>query len=125
MANEIYISAVTGLTLTLQLYSGLTPVGVPFAATEIPPSTGSYTASMPTTPYGYYIIVGFAAPNITIGSCAIFWDGDYEMPIGLSMLQGLDPNNPMTVTPAVRDTGDIGLAITGDGQTSSTVTRTS
>jgi hypothetical protein len=38
-------------------------------------------------------------------------------------LQGLDPDNPMTVTPTTRSAGDIEQAISGDGQTSSTVTR--
>ena len=40
-------------------------------------------------------------------------------------LQGLDGSDPMTVTPSARSTqsGDIDLAITGDGVTTSTVTR--
>lgn len=43
--------------------------------------------------------------------------------IEMSQLQGLDINNPMTVTPSSRVAGDIDLAITGDGSTTSTVTR--
>lgn len=37
--------------------------------------------------------------------------------------EGLDIANPMTVTPSTREAGDISLLITGDGVTSSTVTR--
>lgn len=38
-------------------------------------------------------------------------------------LQGLDANNPMTVTPTARSTGSISQTISGDGTTTSTVTR--
>ena len=38
-------------------------------------------------------------------------------------LQGLKSGSPMTVTPTSREVGDISLAITGDGKTTSTVTR--
>jgi len=41
----------------------------------------------------------------------------------LHLLQGLDINNPMTVTTTTRDAGSLSLAITGDGTTTSTVTR--
>lgn len=40
-------------------------------------------------------------------------------------LQGLDVDNPMTVTPTARTTGTIAQTITGDGETTTTVTRTS
>ena len=42
----------------------------------------------------------------------------------LHKIQGLDPLAPMTVTPTSRTADDIELAITGDGVTTSTVTRT-
>jgi len=38
-------------------------------------------------------------------------------------IMGLDINNPMTVTPTSRDAGDISQTISGDGETTSTVTR--
>jgi hypothetical protein len=38
-------------------------------------------------------------------------------------LNGLDPDNPLTVTTSSRETGDIVQTITGDGTTTSTVTR--
>jgi hypothetical protein len=41
----------------------------------------------------------------------------------LYRLQGLDPTQPMTVTQTTRDAGDISITITGDGETTSTVTR--
>ena len=39
-------------------------------------------------------------------------------------IMGLDIDNPMTVTPSSRASGDITQTITGDGETTSTVTRT-
>lgn len=41
----------------------------------------------------------------------------------LHKIQGLDAANPMTVTPTTRVAGSIDLEITGDGETSTTVTR--
>lgn len=41
----------------------------------------------------------------------------------LHQIQGLDADNPMTVTPTSRISGDIDLTLTGDGVTSTTVTR--
>jgi hypothetical protein len=41
----------------------------------------------------------------------------------LHKLQGLDSDNPMTVTPTSRSAGSIDQTISGDGETTSTVTR--
>lgn len=41
----------------------------------------------------------------------------------LHKIQGLDPTNPMNVTPTKRTSGSILLDITGDGKTTTTVTR--
>ena len=41
----------------------------------------------------------------------------------LHQLQGLDMANPMTVTPTSREVGTIQQTISGDGKTTSTVTR--
>ena len=41
----------------------------------------------------------------------------------LWQLQGLDSDNPMTVTPTSRAAGNISQTISGDGETTSTVTR--
>lgn len=122
MANEINISAVPGLTLSLQLYKGLVSVGVAFGASEIG-LTGEYVASMPSgVPYGQYLIIATAG-DIKIASGQIIWDGSYEMPIGLSMLAGLDPSNPMTAKATERKSGDIDLKVDGYGSPLTTVTR--
>ena len=42
----------------------------------------------------------------------------------LHRLQGLKSGEPMTVTPSSRTSGDISQTITGDGESSTTVTRT-
>ena len=51
-----------------------------------------------------------------------------EIPLGsiddLYQLHGLDEANPLTVTPAARDAGAIHQNISGDGETTTTVTRT-
>ena len=121
MANEISISAVTGLTLTIQLYNGASPVGSPFSAVEIG-GTGEYIADMPLVSYGRYIIL-VTAGALKIASGEIMWDGNYELVDFLSKLEGLDPANPMRVTPSSRVAGGISLAITGDGETETIVTR--
>ena len=41
----------------------------------------------------------------------------------LHKLQGLDSENPMTVTTSQRSSGDINQTITGDGSTTTTITR--
>jgi hypothetical protein len=46
-----------------------------------------------------------------------------EKIIEMYQIAGLDITAPMTVTPSSRVAGDISLAITGDGSTSTTVTR--
>lgn len=124
MANEIYISAVTGLVISLQLYSGASPVGGTFAATEIS-TTGEYVADFPTgVDYGSYLILATVGAGVKIASGDILWSGNYEVLDSLAKLEGLDAANPMTVTPTSRETGDIALVISGDGETSTTVTAT-
>jgi hypothetical protein len=41
----------------------------------------------------------------------------------LYKIQGLDKDNPMTITPSVRTAGDIELKIEGNGETLSIVSR--
>jgi len=41
----------------------------------------------------------------------------------LHKISGLDSNNPMTVTPASRSAGTVSQVISGDGETTTTVTR--
>lgn len=124
MANEINVSAVAGLTITLQLYQGIATVGAPFGAIEIG-ATGEYVADMPAgIPYGTYMVLATVGAGVKIASGEIMWAGQYELVDGLAKLEGLDAANPMTVTPVSRVTGDINLVISGDGETSSTVTAT-
>jgi len=47
----------------------------------------------------------------------------YTLLIEIHKIMGLDANNPMTVTPNSRTAGDISQTISGDGTTSTTVTR--
>ncbi len=122
MANEIQVASITGLTVTVQLYDGLVAVGAPIPATEVG-TTGQYIASVPAlTPAAHYLLVGLAGGNV-IGSGEMYWDGDYEYEVSLAMLQGLSPSDPMTVTPTTRVAGNINLQITGDGVTTTTVTK--
>ena len=122
MANEILISATTGLSPVIQLYNGITPIGSLFAAVEIG-STGEYIADMPSVPYGRYVIIVTVAPDVKLTSGQILWDGSYELLESLAMLRGIDPNNPWRVTPTTENSGNINIAITGDGETESIVTR--
>ena len=121
MANEIHISATTGLTVSIQLYNSIA-VGTPFSATEIGTS-GEYFANMPSVPYGRYVAVATEGSN-KIGAGEIFWDGFYEINESLATIQGLNPNSPSTTTQALWTAGNININITGDGETSTTMTRT-
>ena len=122
MAYEITISAQTGLSPSIQLYEGVTPIGSPFSATEIA-STGIYVASMPAnTPYAKYVVVAMAGDE-RLGSGEIYWDGNYEISQSVAMLRGLDPNNAATQTLTNLTAGDIDIQVTGDGTTTTTFTR--
>jgi hypothetical protein len=113
MANEITISAIQGLTVTVQLYKDGLAVGAPFAASEIG-TTGEYVASMPAlTPYGQYLLVAFTGAD-KLASGEMLWSGDYEITVALAMLRGLDPNNPATQTLSNLTSGNIDIEVTGD-----------
>lgn len=120
MANEINFAATSGQTITCQLYNGTTPVGSPFSASEIG-TTGTYVASMPTTPYGKYVVVA-SASGITVASGEIHWSGDYEILTAVGMLRGLDPNNPATQTLSSLASGNINISVTGDLENTTTFT---
>jgi hypothetical protein len=127
MANEIIISAITGITVDVQIYHGATPVGTAITTAEVG-TTGQYIASMPGgTPYGYYLLVASAVggDNPVIAGGDIFWDGQYEMPVGLYVTGGLDPNNPATTTQTELNAGAIAVTISGDQIDTTTLTRTS
>lgn len=126
MANEIYLSAITGLNPTLQLYSGSTPQGSLFSMTEIG-TTGDYIASVPNgVPYGYYLIMALLS-GVKIASGELYWDGLQEIsPImyeELNRIAGLNASEPMSATPTSRTAGDINLDVTGYGTAATTVQR--
>lgn len=126
MANEIYISAITGLTPSCQLYSGSSTVGSPFNATEIG-TTGIYLASVPNgVAFGIYMVLATAGEE-RLGSGLLYWNGTQEItPIEydeLHRIQGLQAASPATTTQSTWTAGDIEIAITGDGTTSTTMTR--
>lgn len=124
MAEKIYISAVTGLSPSLQLYQGLSTVGSPFSAAEIS-TTGEYVADFPTgIPYGTYLLIASVGAGVKIASGDILWTGQYEMTNALAKLEGMDAANPMTVTTTARTSGNINLVISGNGETTTTVTAT-
>jgi hypothetical protein len=61
--------------------------------------------------------------NITVDSVGLLLK-ELQLKLNeLHQLQGLDINNPMTVTPTSRKTGSIDLKLTGDGKTTTTVER--
>jgi len=124
MPNEINISAVTGLSISLQLYSGAVAIGSPFAATEIG-TTGEYVASVPNgTTFGIYLLIATAG-DYKIASGQLLWDGAYEFIQGLVTIQGLDPNNPSTTDIATKKwtAGAIEIDMSGDLQDQTTMTR--
>lgn len=61
--------------------------------------------------------------NNTGSGCLVVIETDSQKVDELHALQGLDIDNPMTVTTSSRSVGDIDLVISGDGTTTSTVTR--
>jgi hypothetical protein len=115
MANEITISCITGLTVTVQLYSAGVAVGSPIATTEIG-TTGEYIADMPTVGYGRYLLIAMAG-TAKLASGEIMWSGQYEILESMANFRGLNPNAPWTVTPTVEDAGGETITITGDGET--------
>ena len=115
MANELSISAVTGLSPIIQLYVGSTPVGSTFPATEIG-STGEYIADMPSVGYGRYLIV-VTAGTAKIASGEIMWSGQYELLESMGNFRGINPNTPWTVTPTLETAGGESISISGDGET--------
>lgn len=119
MANEISISAVTGLSPSVQLYLGATPIGSPFSATEIG-TTGEYISDMPSVGYGRYLIV-VTSGTAKIASGEIMWSGAYELIESIGNFRGLNPSAPWTVTPTLESAGGEQISITGDGETINTM----
>ena len=123
MANQINISAMPGLIVKIQLYNGVNTIGSLLSTQQVS-NTGEYVTSMPVgIPFGSYLVLAIDENNLKLGSGIIHWDGNYELPIGPAILQGLNPANPSVTTPTTWNAGDIAIDITGDGITSTTITR--
>jgi len=123
VANEIYIAAATGLVISLQLYSGASPVGSTFTATEIS-TTGEYVADFPIgVAYGRYLVLATVGADIKIASGEILWDGNYEVVDGIAKSLYLDPATPRTDTPTTISFGDVVVDLVGDPEVSVTATR--
>ena len=78
MQNIVYISAITGMTITCQVYDSAGAVGASISTTEIG-TTGQYIGTIPSgIPLGNYIISAFIG-STRIASGELFWDGEEEM----------------------------------------------
>lgn len=112
-----------GLVVKVQLYNGVNTIGSLLSTQQVG-NTGEYVTSMPVgIPFGSYLVLAVDQNNLKLGSGIIHWDGNYELPIGPAILQGLNPANPSITTPTTWNAGDIAIDITGDGITSTTITR--
>ena len=113
----------TGLTVTATLYSmaGAT-VQSGIACAEAGPAL--YIGNMPAVAAGKYGVRFFNGTTL-LGTGTLLWGGTAEIDQLAEIwgMEGLDKNNPMTVTTSTRTTGSLTLAITGDGETTTTVTR--
>lgn len=75
---DLNLSAITGLTVTAQLYLGETATGSPISVPEIG-ETGEYAANIPEgTAAGEYLVV-FSTTSGKLGAGTILWDGLAEV----------------------------------------------
>jgi len=77
---------------------------------------------------GYYVVrINYQQPvqaiTVSTGGGGGLTTEEHTALTEIAQLQGLDSDNPMTVTKTTRIVGDIHLNITGDGVNSATVTR--
>lgn len=79
---EIYLSSVTGQSVTARLYDNATPVGTAISMTEIG-TTGEYFCDVTSgTAAGDYLVIFFVGGQ-SIGSGQLYWDGTGETVPGL------------------------------------------
>lgn len=116
-----------GLTPSVQLYAGGTPIGSPFAATEID-STGEYLCPLSGISAGHYLAIATVGTDVKIAAADFYWDGynivEAEMIGDVHRLMGLDTNTPAIITPTSQTAGDISIDIGGDGINLTTLHRT-
>lgn len=132
MANEINIVIPeTGLTLVGKLWQANVQVGSNITMTENTNRSGHYYGNAPgSIATGIYILIIETNGGVVKGSNEVqFIDnvmqtGNLTKLDELYKISGLKSGVPMVVTPTTRDAGAaIHMDITGDGVTSSTVTR--
>jgi len=131
MANEINIViSETGLTLVGKLWQANVQTGADITMTENSGRSGHYYGNAPgAIADGIYILIIETAGGVVKGSNEVqFIDnalqsGNLTKLDELHRIQGLKSGQPMTVTPTTRVVGAISLAISGDGVTTTTVTR--
>jgi len=120
----------TGLTITCRVYDSTgSQVGADVSTSESV-ALAIYTGDMPTTGQGSYAVRFFDGTTL-LGQGSIEWSGAAEITLAivgpivqeLHSIAGLDVLNPMTVTPTSRSSGAINQTISGDGITTSTITR--
>lgn len=76
--NDLNLSAITGLTVTAQIFLAGVSVGSSFPVPEIG-LTGEYSADMPdSTPAGEYLVIFYSGAE-KIGAGWIVWDGGAEV----------------------------------------------
>lgn len=129
-SGDIDSAALTGvgeLSADIRGYGDLTPEGIRDAVWNAIDSQYTATGTM-----GKRLNDASAAGNPWAALLAANNDPDTfgeliqalnQMIDELHKIQGLNPAAPMTVTETTRTAGDIDLEITGDGETTSTVTR--
>ena len=130
MANELQFygdpTTQTGLTVTADVYdSDGVEVATGIACAEVG-VLAIYRGNMPVAGAGEYAVRFFNGSALLASGC-IIWNGAAEVNDlfldELHKLEGLDSSNPVTTTPTSRDAGSVSQVISGDGITTSTVTR--
>jgi hypothetical protein len=127
MANELNIAqSQSGQTITAQLFQAGAAIGSAISCGEIG-SSKFYSGNMPAASAGTYKVV-FYNDTIPVGVGEISWDGTSEIVTAekaneLHVLQGLKSGTTLVVTPTSRTAGGISQTISGDGTTSTTVSR--
>lgn len=131
MANEINIVLPdTGLTLVAKIWSGSVQIGSDIALTENVNRAGHYYGDAPVAiATGIYTLIIETAGGVIRGFNEVqFIDnllqsGNFTKMDELWKIQGLKAGSPLTVTPSARTADTISLVISGDGETSSQISR--
>jgi hypothetical protein len=118
----------SGLTVVAKIFDNNgSQVGSDISCPEVG-SSAIYIGNMPSIAQGFYT-VRFKSGTDLLGQGIIEWNGTEEVTFSgqktdeIHKVHGLDADNPMTVTPTQRTSGPVSQNISGDGATTSTVTR--